>query len=294
MTHSIPDDLFYDPEVVGATVLGPPGRPKEEAVQDEAFYSRPGDATRGNLPILLWRIAAKEYRLAGVLFLFGFFTVFVNQAPLVYQIVLGAPIFEEFLKFGLAMLIAIPLRAMALRLPVAFAVGAGFGVLEHYVTYPDESTVQFYGRIAFHGGATALSLIAYHAVAVLPDVRSRFLATLPATLIHFANNFLAVLTLALIPAGLDVVEFVGTAISTVMIILLYVGIIWLLADPVSWRGWAARRSANWFRQRQGSDGGRVAWEAVGAPPAGGPAGASSQAPEPPEGGPDDNWPMRRS
>lgn len=146
---------------------------------------------------LLWRNAVSALRFAAILAGIGFFSVFVEQADLLTQLVLGAPLFEEFLKFGLALLLVgwiprLPRLAgaavIALRLLVAWAVGAGFGVLEHFVTYSGEDLGMVLSRVLFHGVATGLNMAFFTVLETLPDVRSRWLATGPASFVHYLVN----------------------------------------------------------------------------------------------------------
>ncbi len=247
---------------------GPRAAFRVENLPERAFW---GKRARGDArpPFAAWS-AASEHRFAGVLLLAGFFAVFVDQAAFLYQLVLGAPIFEELFKFGLALLLATgirvrtalgraagefirwplaagvgaglgammatdpllleqvvrvwpdvtvrmaaaagaalfflltllargvgalgaPLGALGVvRVPLAFAVGAGFGILEHTITYSEEPTRILYGRVAFHGGSTALTMVLYSILASLPDVRVRWLALVPSVVLHWLNNASAI------------------------------------------------------------------------------------------------------
>ncbi|MHB1260712.1 MAG: hypothetical protein ACYC2H_03250, partial [Thermoplasmatota archaeon] len=182
------------------------------------------------------RFAASPLRLAGVFAVLGFFAVFVHQASIELQIVIGAPVFEELVKFGLALLLvgAIPRgRGFALlallRVAVAWAVGAGFGWLEHLVTYSDEPREILIGRVLFHSGSTALSMAAFCALEVAADVRLRWFATAPATALHYANNVGAVALLALPDVGLLWALGVTSAV--------YAALVAVPATAPWWRPW---------------------------------------------------------
>lgn len=195
------------------------------------------------------RFAASPLRLAGVFAVLGFFAVFVDQASIELQIVIGAPVFEEFVKFGVALLLvgAIPRgRAFALlavvRVTVAWAVGAGFGWFEHAVSYPDEPREILVGRVLFHSGSTALSMAAFCALEVASDVRLRWFATAPATLLHYANNVGAVGLLALPDVGL----WWAAGITA----LVYAGLVAVPATSPWWRPWAESWTrAHWALRR---------------------------------------------
>lgn len=160
------------------------------SVPEWAFYARARPEPEVGLAT---RTALTPRRFALVLFLVGW-TGILFQASFLQQVVFGAPVFEELAKFGLALLVAALLGAQALwaRLPLAWASGAGFGVLEHYTTYPEEPALGFASRIVFHAAATGLSMLSYHAFERMPDVRARWASTAAATLFHWANNFGAV------------------------------------------------------------------------------------------------------
>ncbi|MGB0653403.1 MAG: hypothetical protein ACPGQL_09405 [Thermoplasmatota archaeon] len=201
----ISDDAFYGP---GQEAGGSWKKTEGPKVEPRGFYVAASTSPPAHLPSAATRIAAKPYTFAGVLLLVGFVAVFVNQAPLLFQIVAGAPIFEELFKFGLALLVAYPLRFLALRLPVAWVIGGSFGVLEHYVTYSAEDTAMFVGRILFHGGATGLSMALFHVLERVPEVRVRFWSPVWAVFIHYLNNSYAVVSLPL-----NFVDRYGTAFN---------------------------------------------------------------------------------
>jgi hypothetical protein len=82
--------------------------------------------------------------------------------------------------------------AAPLQVIIAFVVGAGFGILEHAVTYSSEDQWSQFWRIMFHGGATALSMLMWLVLEPLPDRRARWLAIVPSFFWHYFNNGLAV------------------------------------------------------------------------------------------------------
>jgi hypothetical protein len=125
--------------------------------------------------------------------------------PFLAQVVIGAPLFEEMFKLGLALLpcAALGIRTLTVRLPLGLASGGGFGVLEHFLSYAEEPTTVFYGRIAFHALATGLSVLVLHGLSAGPR-RLVMACTLPATFIHAGNNTAAVnLALLSLATGLD-------------------------------------------------------------------------------------------
>ena len=186
-------------------------------VAERVFYAgRPRPPLE--IPVAV-RAAATPMRFALVIFLVGWAGIFF-QASILQQIVFGAPVFEELAKLGPALIIAILLgaRSLWIRMPLALASGAAFGVMEHYVTYVEEPMYSYVGRIAFHAIAPALSMLVYGALESYPDVRARWAATIPATLFHWANNFAAIvlgLASLFIPYDLNTVGLVWGATVTV-------------------------------------------------------------------------------
>lgn len=197
------------------------------AVDERVFYaSRPRPAPEVHV---MERGAATPLRYATILFLAGW-TGILFQAGFFQQVVFGAPVFEELAKFGPALLAATLLRTRSnwVRLPLAWLSGAAFGVMEHYVTYAAEPLWVYVERVAFHGGATGLSMLVYGAVERIPDVRARWGTTLPATLLHWAFNFGAVVLglASLLVGGTEVAGGVyAVLITTIVFLLTIAGIV---------------------------------------------------------------------
>ncbi len=245
----IDPSLFYDRSIVGiegGEQVGHRGIPA-----DRFFAAADPDDGRGRF---VERIAVRPWRFAAVMFGMGFAAVFVRQAPIHLQIILGAPIFEEMVKFGLALLIGLSLSWLLrgarmdgwdhwawgfLRVPIALAVGAGFGVLEHVTTYPSEPDSSYYWRIAFHAISTGASMVVYHAALGARDVRTRWLAVAPAVALHYVNNYSAIVLGAsslLVPFLADVAGLVS---NTVVILLGWFTLIMALLPRMT-RRWLER------------------------------------------------------
>lgn len=190
----IPAESFFpDGDTGGADPSSPGGEFREaRSIEDEAFYD---DVVEEEGPGPLDRWALDPRMQAGVFALAGFFGVFVEQANPVFQLVVGAPVFEELLKFGIALGAAtlLSLDNRLVRFLLAAAAGAGFGMLEHAITYPGEPAEVLRFRVAFHAAAPALSMALYDAVQPLDNHRVRWGAIIPAALVHWLNNFVALL-----------------------------------------------------------------------------------------------------
>lgn len=270
------------------------------SVPERRFWDR--GRPQGKPPFLLWS-GAVPVRFAAVLLGLGFFSVFIWQvvslglisslvvafprffdvlftllpwlllflASLwIYVLILGAPVFEEFFKFGLALFLTAFLAARsregrlavgAVRAVAGLAVGAAFGIMEHHLGYSHEPTIVYAGRVAFHGGAAALSAVVYTLLEPLADVRARWFAVLPSVLLHWLNNFTAApvsITVGLLGLG-EGVAYAWSGLITLTVWVLVIGMPWLgrpvrrlvarvtarrLARlPPHWRSWVERRAA---------------------------------------------------
>ena len=190
---SIDNDAFFG----GPSPTAPwPPRPGPASVPEVAFY---GDARPPAEPGIVVRAAQRPLAFGSVLFLLGWLGILMQRSPL-RQLVVGAPVFEECAKFGLALVVLALLgaRSVAARLPYAWLSGLGFGVLEHVLSYSDEPWLFMLVRAAFHAAAAGLSMAVYSAVEPLPDVRVRWGSTLASSLVHWANNFGQVLVAILV------------------------------------------------------------------------------------------------
>ncbi|GEM_PF-5376140 len=144
------------------------------------------------------RAPANPLAFGAVLFLVGWAGILFQHGVL-RQLVVGAPLFEEMAKLGLALALValLGIRATWLRMPFAWASGAAFGVLEHFLTYADEPALFWELRVAFHLATAGLSMAVYGILEPLPDARVRWATTLLSSAIHAANNLGALFFLIL-------------------------------------------------------------------------------------------------
>ena len=155
---------------------------------------------------------------------------------------LGAPVFEEFFKVGLALLVCVPLLRLAesparglvliIRIVVAAAVGALFGWSEHFL-YSSEDTISYMSRLTFHSGAAALSMTTYSVLERVPDTRARWFSTIPSSFLHYANNGFGIFVALILGEGAATFWSVGLSISTVVAIPLVAGFRRPLRDLVA-------------------------------------------------------------
>lgn len=214
---SIPPDAFYR---AAEPMEWPPRRHTLPTVPSEMFFRDPPPWFEE--PSFIERYPARPVVFGATLLLLGVLGI-VLQRGVVRQIVIGAPIFEEFAKFGLALVAVsvLRLRPLALRLPFAWASGAGFGVFEHAMDYASEPRVEFISRVAFHAGSAGLSMAAFALIEPLPDVRVRWASTLASSVCHWANNFGAI-ALAVVGVLFHAAGVVDLAWSFVVVAALYV------------------------------------------------------------------------
>src|SRR5438067_1120983 len=199
-TESIDNDAFF------VTPRPRPAGPQPASVPEELFY---GEERRppAETPIIV-RAAERPIALGGMLFLLGWLGILAQRSAL-RQIVVGAPVFEEMAKFGLALAVVglLGARHVVARLPFAWLSGLGFGVLEHFLSYGQEAWYELGVRAAFHAGSCGLSMAVYAILEGATDVRARWGATIPSSLLHWANNFAALVVglASLVARGFDLV-----------------------------------------------------------------------------------------
>ena len=214
MPDRVENESFYS--------TGPTAKPG--VVEEDRFYGR---AERPPpQPSALVALAQNPVKFGGILFVVGWMGILVQQG-FFSQIVAGAPLFEEPAKVGGAIALAglLSFRLLLVRLPLAAAMGAGFGVFEHYLTYAEEDAAGYGIRVAFHALSTATSMAAFTALETDPDVRLRWASTIPSTVLHYANNFIALvlglLSLAL-PVANDVATFWAMGVTALLSLTLLV------------------------------------------------------------------------
>jgi hypothetical protein len=209
--ESIPADAFYR---APAPFEWPPRHHDLGSLPASAFFVEPPAPEE---PSFMERYPARPLVFGSVLLLLGVLGILLQRGFL-RQIVIGAPVFEEFAKFGLALTVValLRLRPIVLRLPVAWASGAAFGVFEHAMDYADEGTVSFAARVAFHAGSAGLSMAAFTLLEGLPDVRVRWASTLASSLCHWANNFgaIALAVVGILLHDADVVDLAWSLVVT--------------------------------------------------------------------------------
>lgn len=177
--------------------------------------------------------------------IFGAFSTFLGLWAVLFvgfdlqRVIIIAPIFEELLKFGLALLIGSTLfgRSFLARVGVAAVVGALFGLTEHAVSYATEPDGVYLFRTIFHGITTMLSVGLYTRFEQHNHEELLWYAPLLAIVFHFLHNTFVVVSgvIGVIVVGRTflILPLVYSSIAiAIMIVLLMVSLIrvgWVVA-----------------------------------------------------------------
>jgi hypothetical protein len=211
----------------GPTTWPPPGPPRAPLAWPPPGTPPPFAPPPARAPTFFERLPGRRVAFGAVLFLFGWLGI-LFQRDVLRQLVVGAPLFEEMAKFGLALVFVGFLRVgpTGLRMPFAWASGAGFGVLEHFLTYADEPTLFWGLRVAFHAATAGLSMAIFGLLEPLADVRVRWATTLTSSAFHAANN-LGALVLEILSLAVDtsVVAVGFSSLVTLAVVALTVRIL---------------------------------------------------------------------
>lgn len=146
-------------------------------------------------PTEIREIATSPAYFGFVCAFFGLWAVlFVGIA--IQRVIIFAPLFEELLKFGVALLIGSTLfdRSLLARIGVALVVGSLFGLVEHATTYPTEADTVYLFRTAFHSMTTILSVSVYTSFESREEYRLAWIAPAYSIMLHFFYNTFVVLS----------------------------------------------------------------------------------------------------
>lgn len=146
-------------------------------------------------PSGLREVASSPLYFGIVCTVFGLWAVlFVGIS--IQRVVIIAPIFEELLKFGVALSVGSVLfdRSLPARIGVALVVGSTFGLVEHATTYPMEAETIHLFRTLFHATTTVLSVSVYTAFEAERKYRLQWIAPAYSMILHFFYNTFAVVS----------------------------------------------------------------------------------------------------
>lgn len=177
-------------------------------------------------PTEIRAVAASPAYFGFVCTVFGLWAVlFVGIG--VQRVVVVAPLFEELLKFGVAVLVGSVLfdRSVLARIGVALVVGALFGLVEHATTYPMESDTVYAFRTIFHSTTTVLSVTLYTVFETRGANTLQWLAPSYAVMLHFFYNTFVVLSSVISVAVFGFQSTVPSLVYGSAAILLAVGLL---------------------------------------------------------------------
>lgn len=131
---------------------------------------------------------------------FGLFTTFLGLWAVLFvgiglqRAIIIAPIFEEFLKFGIALIIGSAMfgRSLWARVGIALVVGMLFGLTEHAVSYASEPDTVYVFRTIFHSTSTMLSVGLYTRLEQSGSVSLLWYAPIVPIIFHFLYNLFVV------------------------------------------------------------------------------------------------------
>lgn len=164
---------------------------------------------------------------------FGFFCTFFGLWAVLFvgvsiqRIIIIAPLFEELLKFGVALLIGSVLfdRSFTARIGVAIVIGSLFGLIEHTVTYATEPDAIYLFRTIFHMVTTALSVGIYTLFESQEEYRLVWISSAFSTLFHFLYNTFVVLSsiisVSIYGSQIIVIPLVYEATTIFLIVFLF-------------------------------------------------------------------------
>lgn len=186
--------------------------------------------------------------------LFGLVALLVGIAGTLFagstfleKIAVVAPIFEEYAKLGVALLLLASLGLS--RGGPAFALGSlsglAFALLEHHLTYSSETELMFLVRGLFHTLAAGLSALVYVHLRrrenLAPGVG--WFAIAPSALVHAANNVFAVGT-ALAGLIVELPDWFSPLVGSIFVATLVVLVIVTFGTP---QAVAGRIERGWHR-----------------------------------------------
>lgn len=182
----------------------------------------PGELSPYPKPTEIREIAMSPVYFSVACIVFGLWAVLLVGISL-QRVIIIAPIFEELLKFGVALLVGSVFfgRSFPARIGVAIVVGSLFGIIEHATTYPMEADAIYLFRTLFHTTTTVLSVSVYTVFERRGPNEFRWIAPVYPILLHFFYNTFAVLSAVI---GVSVFGSSNTTIT-----LLYGAAVILLA-----------------------------------------------------------------
>lgn len=180
---------------------------------DRASYSTPNG---------LEELAEVPIYFALACAMLGLWSVLFVGLNIVQRIVLIAPIFEELLKFGVALAIGAAIfgRSMWARIGIALVIGCIFGLVEHSVTYAGEPDIIYLHRVLFHSISTMIAVAVYTSFEKRELTGLLWIAPIYPIILHYLNNAFAVASSILLTDVPEETQMFVSLVSGAVIIFL--------------------------------------------------------------------------
>lgn len=182
-------------------------------------------------PTNIREIASSPVYFGTVCIFFGLWAVLFAGVS-IQRVLIIAPVFEEGLKFGVALLVGSVLfgRSLLARVGAAIVVGLLFGIIEHTTTYPMEADAVYTFRVVFHAMTTVLSVTTYTLFGLQGERTLQWISPAYSIIIHFFNNIFSVLSTSIgifvLGSGNATVALIyGSAAILLMVVVLMISFI---------------------------------------------------------------------
>ncbi|RZH69468.1 hypothetical protein [Natrinema altunense] len=179
------------------------------------------------IPSELHELAESPIYFALTCAVVGLWSVLFVGLNMVQRIVIIAPIFEELLKFGVALLIGTAVFGKSIypRIALALIIGCTFGFVEHSITYAGEPDILYLYRVLFH------SLLSMISVGVYATFESRnindllWIAPIYPIVLHYLNNSFSVLSSVVLATASEATQLLASILFAILILLLGVALL---------------------------------------------------------------------
>lgn len=162
----------------------------------------------------------------------GIWGLFIITFPLP-RVIVVAPVFEELLKFGIALFFGTALfgRSVYARIAIGLLVGVLFGVVEHIITYPHEPDTVYLFRVVFHGLTAGLSIAVYTKFEQYSLYSVTWVAPVLPILFHFMyNSFVVAISLIFYESSLVIPQQLIIGFGSIAILVLSAALLLTLRE----------------------------------------------------------------
>lgn len=157
----------------------------------------------------------------------GLWSVLFVGLNVVQRIVIIAPIFEELLKFGVALTVGAAIfgKSIYSRIAIALVIGCIFGLVEHSITYAGEPDTLYLYRVLFHSVLTMISVTVYTRFEERDLNNLLWIAPIYPIVLHYLNNAFAVLSGVVLATTPEETQLVVSLVFGGLILLLGVALL---------------------------------------------------------------------